>query len=169
MAMRILLTIVTLLLIFSLAKAEIYQWVDEKGVITFKDSPPPISTKGSTVKIYKESDLPKANPLRSPPSESQNNKSTALSSPKSTPTTKRRFTGTVDIYITDWCPYCKQAQSYMKSKGISYVAYDIEKDSAANKRHKELGGKGVPLIIMGSNKMSGFSADSMEKYLNNSK
>jgi glutaredoxin len=57
----------------------------------------------------------------------------------------------------------------MNSKGIAYVAYDIEKDSAAKRRHKELGGRGVPLIIIGSNKMSGFSEESLEYYLNNSR
>jgi glutaredoxin-like YruB-family protein len=80
-----------------------------------------------------------------------------------------RFSGTVEIYVTDWCGYCRQAQSYMKSKGIPYVAYDIEKDSAANQRHKAMGGRGVPLIIIGSNRMSGFSAKQLEYYLNNSK
>ena len=82
---------------------------------------------------------------------------------------KERFSGTVEMYVTDWCGYCKQAQSYMRSKGIAYVAYDIEKDSSARQRHKELGGRGVPLIIIGSNKLSGFSADTLEYYLNNSK
>jgi glutaredoxin len=57
----------------------------------------------------------------------------------------------------------------MNSKGIPYVAYNIEKDNAAKQRHKELGGRGVPLIIIGSNRMSGFSQETMEYYLNNSK
>jgi glutaredoxin-like YruB-family protein len=82
---------------------------------------------------------------------------------------KERFSGTVEIYVTDWCGYCRQAQSYMKSKGIPYVAYDIEKDKSANQRHKELGGRGVPLIVIGSNRMSGFSAKQLEYYLDNSK
>src|SRR6185369_10755535 len=80
-----------------------------------------------------------------------------------------RFTGTVEIYVTEWCGYCKKAQKYMKEKGIPYVAYDIEKDSAAMQRHKELGGRGVPLIVIGSKKMSGFSPESFEYFLNNSR
>ncbi len=85
-------------------------------------------------------------------------------SPKS-----ERFTGTVEIYITDWCGYCRQAQIYLKSRGIPFVAYDIEKDSAARQRHKELGGRGIPLIIIGPNKMFGFSQAKLEYYLNNSR
>jgi len=80
-----------------------------------------------------------------------------------------RFTGTVEIYVTEWCGYCKKAQKYMKEKGIPYVAYDIEKDSAAMQRHRELGGRGVPLIVIGSKKMSGFSQESFEYFLNNSR
>ena len=75
----------------------------------------------------------------------------------------------LEIYVTSWCGYCRQAQSYMKSRGIPYVAYDIERDSAARQRHKELGGRGVPLIIIGSNKISGFSPEAVEYYLNNSR
>ena len=80
-----------------------------------------------------------------------------------------RFTGTVELYVTDWCGYCKKAQNYLKSQGVKYVAYDIEKDSAANQRHKELGGRGVPLIIIGPNKMSGYNEQRLEYYLNNTK
>lgn len=85
------------------------------------------------------------------------------------PAKKQRFSGTVEIYVTDWCGYCKQALSYMSSRGIPFVAYDIEDDSSAAQRHKELGGNGVPLIIIGANRMSGFSAKKLEYYLNNSR
>jgi len=81
---------------------------------------------------------------------------------------KTRFSGVVEIYVTDWCGYCKKAINYMKSHDIRYVAYDVEKDDAARERHRELGGRGVPLIIIGSNKMSGFSAENLEYYLDNS-
>lgn len=125
--MKSLVTIISLLLAFSLADGELFQCSAEDGSVTTRDI-------------------------------------SQAASPK-----KERFSGTVEIYVTDWCGYCKQAQSYMKSKGIPYVAYDIEKDSAANQRHKELGGHGVPLIIIGSHRMSGFSPGSLEYYLDNSR
>jgi glutaredoxin-like YruB-family protein len=80
-----------------------------------------------------------------------------------------RFSGTVELYITDWCGYCKKAQKYLKDRDIPFVAYDIEKDSAANQRHKALGGNGVPLVVIGANKISGFNPEAMDYYLNNSK
>lgn len=63
----------------------------------------------------------------------------------------------------------EQALSYMPSKGIQYVAYDIKNDNSAKQRYKELGGRGVPLIIIGAHRMSGFSENNFEYYLNNHK
>ena len=71
----------------------------------------------------------------------------------------------VQIYMTDWCHYCREAQNYMKSRGIAFTAYDIEKDSAAHKRYIELGGGGVPILVIGSKKMYGFSKEKFEYIL----
>jgi len=166
--MRIVLVVMTLLSVVSLAGAEMYQWVDESGAVTFKDTPPPASRKRSKVKVYRDSDFAPAPPAQAEPAARTVKGATAAAPQVATPK-KERFSGTVEMYVTDWCGYCRKAERYMNSKGISYVAYDIEKDSAAKQRHKELGGRGVPLIIIGSNKMSGFSAETLEYYLNNSR
>lgn len=34
----------------------------------------------------------------------------------------------VEIYSRKWCPYCRRAKAFFKSKGLSYIEYDIEKD-----------------------------------------
>ncbi len=168
MPIRTLLAVITLLLAFSPAGAEIYQWVDENGVVTFKDTPPPAFKKRQKVKVYNDNDFAPA-PTFKPTPASHSDKNVAKPSSQPSPPKKEHFSGTVEMYVTDWCGYCKKAQNYMKSKGIPYVAYDIEKDNAANKRHQELGGRGVPLIIIGSNKMSGFSPETLEYYLKNSR
>ncbi|GFE58516.1 glutaredoxin domain-containing protein [Geobacter sp. AOG1] len=168
MFIRTLFAIAVLLLTFAPVSAEMYQWVEENGVVTFKDTPPPISKKRKKVKTYNDGDFAPTPPSQPEPA-ARSGRSAALPSSQAAHPKKERFTGTVEMFVTSWCGYCKQAQNYMASKGIPYVAYDIETDSAANRRHKELGGRGVPLIIIGSNKMSGFSPESLEYYLNNSR
>lgn len=168
MFIRIVVAIITLVFSISLAGAETYQWVDENGVVTFKDTPPPVSKKRKKVKVYNDSDFASA-PLNQPVSAPRSDKQSVNPPSQASTPKNERFTGTVEMYITDWCGYCKKAQNYMKSTGIHYVTYDIEKDSAANQRHKELGGRGVPLIIIGSNKMNGFSQETFEYYLKNSR
>jgi len=164
--MKILSIIITVLLSASLAAAEMYQWVAEDGSVTFKDTPPPASKKRKNVKVYNDSDFAPAPP---PPTTSEVRYIKSTSMPTPAIAKKERFSGTVDIYVTDSCRYCKQALSYMSSKGIPYAAYDIEKDKSAEQRHRELGGSGVPLIIIGANRMYGFSEKNLEHYLSNSK
>ena len=143
--------------------AEMYRW-EENGIVTFKDTPPPVSKKRK-VRVYKEADFDVAPPVPVPSKNSRINPS-APSQPLQ-PVAKKteRFSGTIEMYSTAWCGYCVAAERYMKSKNYRYVTYDIEKDLSAKQRHKELGGRGVPLIIIGANKMSGFSPENLEYYL----
>ncbi|GLI37459.1 DUF4124 domain-containing protein [Geobacter hydrogenophilus] len=166
MRINTVLSILILLLSFSLAGAEMYQWVDGKGTVVITDTPPPPAKKRKKVKVYTDSDFAPAPPAQPSPAKRSAKGAAAAESQPATPK-KERFTGTVEMYVTSWCGYCKRAEKYLQSKGIPYVAYDIEKDSAARERHRELGGRGVPLIIIGSNKMSGFSPETLEYYLNN--
>lgn len=169
--MRIQLTalLLALMLMASSSWAEMYRWVDEKGVDTFKDYPPPASKKHK-VKVYSDNDFDPVPPPQSAPTSTPANRSAkqpASPAPLAAQPKTERFSGTVEMYVTDWCGYCKKAAAYMKSRNIPYVAYDIEKDSSARQRHKELGGRGVPLIIVGNNRMSGFSPEALERYLGN--
>lgn len=159
------------LLITPPVRAEMYKWVDENGTITFKDTPPPKSKKRAKVKVYRDSDFdPAPPPAPAPPAGS---KKTANSEMRTTapapakPAGKVRFTGAIEMYVTDWCPSCKAAEKYISSKNYPVVKYDIEKDKSAQRRYQELGGRGVPLILIGSQRMSGFSAQLLEQYLGN--
>lgn len=83
--------------------------------------------------------------------------------------TTKRFDGTVIMYGADWCPRCREAKQYMATKGIRFVYYNIEVDAAAKRDFDAYGGTGIPLIIVGNNKMRGFRAATLEYYLNQSR
>lgn len=73
----------------------------------------------------------------------------------------------VDIYITSWCPYCKKAMAYLKSKDIAFNAYDIEKDLQAKAKKQSLDSsyKGVPLTVINGQVLKGFSESQFEQAL----
>lgn len=71
--------------------------------------------------------------------------------------------GEVVLYATPNCGYCKQARAHMQSRGIPYLEKDILSNAQAESEWRALGGRGVPLTIMGSHKLSGFSAASFDK------
>ena len=149
---------VALLFVFSSAEAEIYKWVDDKGVVTFKDTPPPASKTRKKVKTYSDSDFDRS--PRQQPTKTEDAKQV-----QAAPAPSRASSPRVELYVTDWCGYCKKALGYLDSKGVQYVTYDIEKDDAAKQRYRELGGNGVPFIVIGSNKISGFSKQALDHYL----
>jgi len=78
---------------------------------------------------------------------------------------KKRFDGTIELYVTAWCPVCTDAEGYIKKMGYPYVKYDIEKDSAARKRSADYPGRGVPLVVVGEKNFRGFSGDTLEYYM----
>ena len=63
----------------------------------------------------------------------------------------------VVMYATSWCPYCAQARAYFKSNGIAYVEHDVEKSAAAKAEFRRLHGRAVPLILVGRERLDGFS------------
>lgn len=80
-----------------------------------------------------------------------------------------RFRGVVEVYGTSWCGYCKKMRSYLEHKGVRYVVYDIENDDAAYRRFKAMGGDGVPLTVIGSHKVDGYSPQQVDHYLETTK
>ncbi len=74
--------------------------------------------------------------------------------------------GKVELYVTSSCPYCQKAIAYLKSQGIPFQAYNIEKDAAAAGRKKQMDPQGgVPFAVINGKKVSGFSEDAYQKAL----
>jgi len=131
-----------LLLVPALVAAEIYRWTDAEGRVHFSDEPhDTVPSEQVTVRV---------NSYKSVTYES-------LGSYK--PPNEKR----VVMYSTSWCGYCKKARSYFAKQGVRYVEYDIEKSTRAREEFDSLGGKGVPLILVGGTKMRGFSEAGFRK------
>lgn len=142
--MRLLLPLSLLLALGSgpAARAEVYKWVDAKGNVQFSDTKPakPVS-KVEKVKIDVITyTFVKTTPIKG-----------------AVPTTAR---GQVTLYSTTWCGYCKKARQYFRANNIPYRELDVENDSAAKSEWEALGGRGVPVIIAGGQRMDGFSEES---------
>lgn len=71
----------------------------------------------------------------------------------------------VVMYSTANCPACKIAKNYFKQKGVPYEEQDIENSPAARANYQKLGGRGVPLIMVGTERMDGFSSQRLDQLL----
>ncbi len=76
-----------------------------------------------------------------------------------------RGSNRIVMYTTARCGACKVAKRYMGEKGIAYEERDVERSSSAMEEFTRLGGRGVPLILVGEKRLEGFSAQALEAML----
>jgi len=62
----------------------------------------------------------------------------------------------VIFYSASWCGYCKQARAYMQSKNVPFTEYDVEKTEKGKADLKALNAPGVPVLLLGDQKLMGF-------------
>ena len=65
--------------------------------------------------------------------------------------------GPVTVYSTAWCGYCKKTRHFLKTHDIPFVERDIEASSEAMATFTQLGGRGVPLVLVGDQVVRGYS------------
>jgi glutaredoxin len=74
----------------------------------------------------------------------------------------------VVMLSTVWCGVCKRAREYMTRQQIAFTEYDVEKNDTGRALYRELKGRGVPIILVGNQRMNGFSAAQLEQMLKRS-
>ncbi|MEA3243529.1 MAG: glutaredoxin family protein [Pseudomonadota bacterium] len=120
----------------ALMAGAIYQWKDANGGVHIGDQPPdPSRAQQIAVRVntYKGSAV-----------EGQEN---ALNGSEKK----------VVIYTTSHCGYCKKAKAWFGSRGVAYTEYDVENSTKGQRDYKKLGGRGVPIILVGKQRLNGFS------------
>ena len=60
------------------------------------------------------------------------------------------------IYTTEWCPYCKALRNTLDKYQIPYTEYDTEKSFHGVLGYWVLGGRGVPLVVVGETIIYGY-------------
>lgn len=74
--------------------------------------------------------------------------------------------GKAIIYVTEWCGYCKKTKELLNENNIPYYEYDIEKSKEGNRQHKELGGKGIPVLLINGEVIKGYNASKILELAN---
>lgn len=148
--------ILLLIIGYNISTADIYKWVDQDGIVHIQDIPPQGVSKSTKVEKVKQRR-----------NESSDYESQETRSPKAFDYKQQTNANpSVEIYVTSWCPYCKQAKQYLSSRGISFTEYDIEKDREAMIRKHELSPKGgVPVAVINGKVIIGFASDAYDDAL----
>lgn len=148
--------LIILLLAACNARAEIYKWVDAEGAIHYTDKPP--ANEQPTLEItgrISSYDSPEILPAGSMENSVTGKPEAGLHKPAKN---KR-----VVMYSAPWCGVCKKAKKYFAENNISHTEYDIDSNTKAKADFEKIGGRGVPVILVGRSRMNGFSPNGFEQ------
>ncbi len=137
------------------ASAQVHKWTDPSGKVHYGDRPPD-DTKSEQLKMD----------VRSYDGPVQVSDWAAIIRKKSA--SRAAVSQGITMYTTSRCVHCKRARAYFAQKGIRYTEVDVEASEDNRKEFKELGGGGVPLILVGGKSMRGFSEAAIEALLKKS-
>ncbi|MES2911353.1 MAG: glutaredoxin family protein [Pseudomonadota bacterium] len=131
----------------------LYKSVGPDGKVVYSDKLP---TEGRVEKM-KFQNLP-ATPL---PQSVAATYAELLRKAKANPVATAPVAGNV-LYSATWCGYCRQAKAYLASKGLAYTELDIDTPAGMASFAQVGGGKGVPLLMAGGQKVQGYSAQAYD-------
>lgn len=120
--------------------AEIYKVIGVDGKVSYTDKEPPPTEKAEKLRLQTYGGAPVV-------------------------TSSQGSVKRVTILSTQWCGVCTRAKAYMKSRNIDFEEWDVDKSDYARAKMNELGAKGVPVILVGKRKMTGFSEEGLEDML----
>jgi glutaredoxin len=155
-----------LLLIGTGTAKDIYKWVDENGVLHFQDTPPQNATQPVTVESVRTYEDNPRNALKPKQKSGKSNPASKTTPSLLKQSEKSNTPPKVELYVTSWCPSCKKARAFFKSKGIPFTEYDIEKDKDAARRKQQLTKtSGVPFALINGIPVLGFSTVAYKRAL----
>ena len=152
--MRKLVCLIPLLLTSNFAWGDVFQFVDEGGKKHFVDKvekvPPQFRGQLGTQK-----ELPPIS--RSQPGrEKLYEKDSYASEPQGKQ---------IEIFVTSWCPHCKELESYLQQRKLAFTRYDIEESREGRDKYEQLGGGGVPIVRIGTTTLRGFNPNRVDAAL----
>jgi len=125
------------------ASADMYKWADAQGQTHFDDHPPATGKSERvipSVNTYSDTEVMKSDWAPSDGSQA------------APPAQK------VVMYSASWCGICRKARTYFQRNNIPFVEYDVETSDKGRADYRALHGHGVPIILVGSQRMNGFDA-----------
>ncbi len=125
----------------ALAGDPIHRWTDAQGRVHFGDRPP-ADAQSEVVEV-------RPNVYEAP---SLGTVDAALDTGRS-----------VVLYSAEWCGHCKRARAYFKERGIAFKEYDVETNARGRRDYKRMQANGVPVILVGRQRLNGFSPAAFER------
>jgi len=138
----------------------LYKSVGKDGVVTYSSSPP---ADGKIEKVLPLLDLPRSElPATTASRVEQLRKTQAAAGGVATAPAN-----SVRIYTASWCGNCRSAKAYLNQHRIAFQEFDIDSATGMEAYARAGGGRGVPLLLVGAQRVEGFSESAYDAVLRN--
>ena len=134
--------------------AEVYRYTDEGGNRHFVDDPAKVPPRYRS-RMESDEGLPTLQVIDPRQGATE---SPAPARPEAREERKGvTATGSVELFVTSWCGYCRKLERALTEQGVPFVARDIERDDAARQRYEALGVRGVPVSLVNGQLIIGYN------------
>jgi glutaredoxin len=71
----------------------------------------------------------------------------------------------ITLYSTRQCSYCRQVKAYLRQHNIPFSEQDVERNRRAMLEFQRAGGRGVPMLMIGPQRVDGYQPKQLYKLL----
>jgi glutaredoxin len=126
---------ILLLLVAGAAQAQMYKWVDEKGVTHFSDIPPQSPTIKAQIRDY-------------------DNPAPDIGLPYNVAQAMRN--NPVILYTSDDCDACDKGRNLLQTRGVPFSEKTVVSNEDQEAYRQSGGANQVPMLVVGATKLAGY-------------
>lgn len=71
----------------------------------------------------------------------------------------------ITLYSSSGCSHCRQLKQWLQQHQIKFMEFDVQRNQRAFKDFQRLGGRGVPLLVVGERQIQGFNPKQLTSQL----
>jgi len=71
----------------------------------------------------------------------------------------------ITLYSAPACSFCRQARAFLQSHKLHFQEFDVQRSSKARRQLERMGVRGVPVIMVGNQRLDGFQAGKLRQVL----
>ena len=146
----------------------LYKWVDERGRVTYQNTPPPedaASVERSAISAT-VNDLPGEEEAEAPAEEAAVSQTEEA---EATEETAEEEVVSITLFTNPECTTCEDMRAYFEEFEIAFEEIDISEDTdQAEEMKQKHGHNNVPTIVVGNKSITGGSVNDLQTLLKNS-
>ena len=87
--------------------------------------------------------------------------SSLMPAPLKAATVNDKYQHDIVFYSASWCGYCSKLRNDFRKKNVRFLELDVETSFDVQKEFKDLGGRGVPMVVAHGEVVRGYNPNAI--------